>query len=151
MENVLDTIDARRAVEILARVAKGRGLLQDAPGIETREAQAALASTFEKPGPGDIPTEGDLARQCLRLLSQDLDTAQAIAVMAEQPDQGPQHFFIAEVSVVTLALAVLGTRVRYEKDKSGKVSLIVEKKALSDAVLKKCVEMFQRLTNPLQT
>ncbi|OLN29783.1 hypothetical protein DVDV_0959 [Desulfovibrio sp. DV] len=144
MEYVLDTITDRRAVEILARVVKGRGLLQEAPGIEVREAQAALAAAFEKPGPGDIPTEGDLARQCLRLLSQDPDTAQAIAVMAEQPGQGPQRFFLAEVSVVTLALVVLGTRVRYEKDKSGKVSLVVEKEALSDAVLKKFVDMIQR-------
>jgi len=144
MDNVLDTIDDRRAVEILAMVAKGRGLLQDAHGIEVRQAQAALADAFGPPAPGDIPTEGELARQCLRLLSQDPDTAQAIAVMAKQPDQAPQRFFLAEVSVVTLALVVLSTRVVYEKDKSGKVSFKVEKKALSDAVLKKVVDIFQR-------
>lgn len=144
MENVLDNLTDRRAVEILAMVAKGRGLLQDAPGIETWEARAALVSAFGMPGQGNIPTEGELARQCLRLLSQDPDTALAIAEMAAQPDQGPQRFFLTEVSVVTLALVVLGTRVRYEKDKSGKVSLMVEKKALSDAVLKKFAGMFQR-------
>ena len=143
MENVLDTIDDRRAVEILARVAKGRGLLQCAPGIEVREAQTALAAAFGKAGADGIPSEGDLARQCLHLLSQNTDTAQAIAAMAGQPDQGAQCFFVAEVSLVTLALVVLGTKVRYEKDKAGKVSLVVEKKALSDAVLKKLVEMIQ--------
>ena len=85
MENVLDSIDDKRAVAILTRVAKGRGLLACAPGLEVRQAQAALAEAFGQAGSGDTPTEADLARQCLRLLSQNPDTAQAIAAMAGQP------------------------------------------------------------------
>lgn len=146
MDNILDTIEDRRAVEILTMVAKGRGLLKDVPGMDVRQAQAALADAFGQPGLGDIPTEGELARQCLRLLSQDPDTAQAIATMAAQPDQGPQRFFIAEVAVTTLALVVLSTRVVYEKDKSGKVLFKIEKNALSDALLKKVVDLFLRFT-----
>lgn len=146
MEFVLDTITDQRAVEILAMVAKGRGLLQDTPSMEVRQAQAALAAAFGQPAPGDIPTEGELARQCLRLLSQDPAMADAIATMAAQPDQGPQRFFIAEVAVTTLALVVLSTRVVYEKDKSGKVSFKIEKNALSDALLKKVVDLFLRFT-----
>ena len=144
MENVLDKIDDQRSVEILTRVVKGRGLLPCAPGIEVQKAQAELATVFGQAGSGEIPTEGDLARQCLRVLSQNPDTARAIAGMAEQTDHGPQCFLIAEVSVIALALAVLGTSVRYERDKEGKVSLIVEKKAMSNAVLKKLVDMFQQ-------
>ena len=144
MENVLDKIDDQRSVEILTRVVKGRGLLPCAPGIEVQKAQAELATVFGQAGSGEIPTEGDLARQCLRVLSQNPDTAQAIGAMAGQPDQGAQCFFVAEVSVAALALAVLGTSVRYERDKEGKVSLVVEKKAMSNAVLKKFVDMIQR-------
>ena len=144
MENVLDSIDDKRAVAILTRVAKGRGLLQCAPCLEVRQAQAALAEAFGQAGAGDTPTEADLARQCLRLLSQNPDTAQAIAAMAGQPDRGAQCFFVAEVSVIVLALAVLGTSGRFELDKTGKVTLVVEKKALSNEVLKKLVDMIQR-------
>ena len=144
MENVLDSIDDQRAVEILTRVVKGRGLLACAPGLDIRQAQAALAEAFGQAGSGDTPTGADLARQCLRLLSQNPDTAQAIAAMAGQPDRGAQCFFVAEVSVTVLALAVLGTSVRFERDKTGKVSLVVEKKALSNEVLKKFVDMIQR-------
>ena len=144
MENVLNSIDDKRAVEILTRVAKGRGLLQCPPGLEVRQARAALAEAFGQAGSGDTPTEADLARQCLRLLSQNPDTAQAIAAMAGQPDRGAQCFFVAEVSVTALALAVLGTSGRFERDKAGKVSLVVEKKALSNEVLKKLVDMIQR-------
>ena len=90
MENVLDSIDDQRAVEILTRVVKGRGLLACAPGLDIRQAQAALAEAFGQAGSGDTPTGADLARQCLRLLSQNPDTAQAIAAMAGQPDRGAE-------------------------------------------------------------
>jgi hypothetical protein len=53
---------------------------------------------------------------------------------------------VGGATLITLCLAVLSTRVRYERDKNGKFSLLIDKKALGDGTLKKFMEMLMHMT-----
>lgn len=147
---LFDTLSDAKAVEILSTVVKGQRLAEAAPAVSVADVQSALNKTFGTPGQGKAPTTGDMARQALRVLSLDPDTKAAIEALAQGPV--PEAFGLAAnmtaAVVVTLCLAVLSTHVRYEKDKDGQASFLIEKNALSDATLKAFMEMFQRLGPP---
>lgn len=143
----LDTMPDEQAVSILSSVVKGRRLVDAAPSLDAAEVQNALARHFGVLDEAVVPAPSDLARQALRVLAEDPDTQTAIEALAQST--APESFVVLETlgvaAVVTLCLSVLATRVRYEKDKDGKVGFLIEKKALSDATLKKFIEMIQRI------
>jgi hypothetical protein len=134
----LDEGGARQILEVIARHRLASGAAVELMPDERRE----LASAFElADGPLPAVSEAELARQALLVLAEDPATRAAIESMAAQSAALVQKFdFGVSLGITVAALVVLQTRVRFERGKDGKCSLIVEKKAASDALLKGFVQ-----------
>ncbi len=80
-----------------------------------------------EPSP-EIPSEGDLAGQTLLVLS-------------EVPEcRGPLSALVDGPRSVSFILVVPQTHVKIERDKKGKLSVLIEKKPTKDALLKPLVQ-----------
>lgn len=83
--------------------------------------------------------EGDLARAALLVLAEDPRHGEAISALVSGP--GARSFALGEtVAVLTAALVALQTRVKFSRDKDGKFTLLIEKAAASDGLLKALAE-----------
>lgn len=104
------------------------------------EVAGALAAVFGVSAPADIPSEGDAARAALQWLSEEPEYAGIIAAMIQGPK--PESFTLdaGTVGVLVAAMVLLQTHVKFERDKKGNISVMVEKKAASDSLLKSFVE-----------
>jgi hypothetical protein len=110
----------------------------------TSDFRQALAAEFDV-GPATTPiSEGDLARQALLVLAEDPDRRKAIETMVAQPPSLQKFDFGAASRSPRRRSQFCRPASSFERDKDGKCSLLVEKKATSDALLKGLV---QRLLN----
>jgi hypothetical protein len=105
----------------------------------TSDLRQALASEFDT-NPATPVSDGELARQALLVLAEDPDTRDAIETMAAQRQSLQKFDFGASIALTAAVLIVLQTRIRFERGKDGKCSLLVEKKPTSDALLKGLVQ-----------
>lgn len=140
----LDDATAQRILDTLARITMRtehvitdltpdqRQVLQDAFG--TNEATAPVS-------------EGDLARQALMLLAQDPERSANLQAML---DAGPPRRFepLTIIAVATAALTILQTEIQFTKDKAGKTTFSLKKRALSDSVLTSLVQKLLRVLPP---
>jgi hypothetical protein len=137
MEELINSLDDPAAARILGILARRIG-----GGRETELTPAiwrALEEEFGVAPALDRPSEGDLARQALIVLAQDPDTGEALSALSR--GQAPQRFEpVTTVLVIAAALIALQTHVRFERDASGKLSFLIEKKATKDTLLKPLVQ-----------
>lgn len=136
VEEVMNRITALSdadAIRILSGYVRGSGL--DAPsGLAIRDlrdaSRAAIGSDSE--APVQKAGDGDVARAALCLAAADPQTAVGINTLIDAPES--KSFLVTEVSVLTLAVAVLMTRANISKTPKGwKIEL--SKPALSTAQL----------------
>ncbi len=114
----------------------GDCVTQAEPGI-----QSALENTFELPESSDTPTQGELARQALLLLAEDPAYQEPLSALISGPP--PVSFGVDPVTltaVITAAIVVLQTRVKIEKDKDGNWTVLTDRKAASNSLLKALVQ-----------
>ena len=137
-----DETDDELSISILRTIAQAR--LGPAAGElpPTPELRAALATAFGSPE--SAPTsEGELARAALDLLRQDPAFAEPIQLMSSQsgePASRQRYFEPLTIGLVTAALLVLQTRVKFKLDHDGKWSVEVDKKSAGDAIVKLLVQ-----------
>src|SRR5271157_999553 len=134
--------DDEVSISILKTIAQAR--LGPAAGEvpPNPELRAALATAFGGPEPAPA-SEGELARAALDLLCQDPAFAEPIQVMTKQAvDPASRHRYLEPLTIglVTAALLVLQTRVKFRLDHNHKWSIEVDKKSSSDATLKLLVQ-----------
>jgi hypothetical protein len=138
----MNTVNDDGAIYALKTIAEAR-LLQNAGTLPPEsDLRSLLASEL---GGADITetTEGDLARAALAVLAQDPDYAEPVRVLGNQPGSPRKYLEPSTILLVTAALLVLQTRVKFTLDHNRRWSAEVEKKALSDPALK---SLIQRLT-----
>jgi hypothetical protein len=129
-------MEDQTAIRILKTI--GTQLKSTAGAIPSNpDATAALRAAFS----GDSeapPTEGELARAALDLLSADPAFAEPIRVMAAQSGpSGPQRYIEpATIALTSAVLLALQTRIKFKLDHTHKWSLEIEKKATADATVK---------------
>lgn len=133
-------LDDRTAARLLSVIANSR--VQEG-GVETEispDMAEALRAEFGVDAPPAAIVPGDLARDALLLLAWDPAYERVLMGLLTGPET--KTFGVDPVTaaaVITGALVVLQTHVRIERDKKGKWSFLMEKKAASDGVLKAVV------------
>ena len=141
MDEVIRMLDDAAAQRILARIARSRLPADATPPAWTPDLRQALAEAFAVSPTAQPLTDGELVRQALLLLAEDPATRDAIHAMAATGAAAPLKYDAGTtVAVVTAVLIVLQTYVRFERDKQGKWSVVVEKKPTSEALLKPLVQ-----------
>jgi len=136
------TIDDEITISILKTIAQTRLGRASGDLPPDPELRSALATAF---GSSDAAaaTEGDLARAALDLLRQDPAFAETIQLMASQPNDPAsrqRYFEPLTIGLVSSALLVLQTRVKFKLDQNGKWTIEVDKKPSGDAVVKLLVQ-----------
>ena len=140
MPDIIRKLDDVTAQRILGVIARSRTAVVPGKIDWTADLRQALASEFDV-GPATTPvSDGELARQALLVLAEDPDTRNAIETMAVQPQNLQKFDFGASIALTAAVLIVLQTRVKFERGRDGKYSLLVEKKPTSDALLKGLVQ-----------
>jgi hypothetical protein len=138
--NLITELDDEKAVRVLDTFAKAqvrRGGLETALTPAVREA---LATEFHV-APSEIPiNRGDLARQALLILSDDPNQRAMIETLIR--GASPQVFLgpVEAAAVVSAVLVTLQTHVRFERDKEGRVTIMIEKRPTKDSLLKPLVQ-----------
>lgn len=135
------TTDNEAAIYILATIARAR--LQAASEVPSApEIRTLLTVAFGDPVTSSA-TEGELAVAALGVLAENPEFAEPIRVMAGQAASDAwqrRYMEPATIAVTTAALLALQTRIGFKIDHTGKWSLILDKKAASDSVLKLLVQ-----------
>jgi hypothetical protein len=129
-------MEDQTAIRILKTI--GTQLKSTAGAIPSSlEVTAALRSAFSSNSEA-APTEGEVARAALDLLSADPAFAEPIRVMAAQSGPSGRQRYIepATIALTTAVLLALQTRIKFKADHTGKWSLEIEKKAAADATVK---------------
>jgi len=136
MTDWIDRLDDTTVTLTVARWAAAQPQTENFSKTESRGLDEALAATFgtwpaEQPRPG----EGELARDALRVLAADPHQATAIRALATGPTPEKMIDPLTAVGVVTAALVVLQTKVKFELDAGGRWTLEIEKSALKDSTI----------------
>lgn len=140
MRDLIFALDDATAVRVLTSFVKAR-LREGSREVEwVPEVRDELVRAFGVTSArNSTPSEGDLARQALTVLAEDPQYREALRAQLKNPS--PERFVVVEsVAVVTAALVVLQTHVKFERGKDGRISLKVEKKPTSDSLLKPLVQ-----------
>ncbi len=135
----LPDAEAIRLVRLIGSAHVGAG---DGTEGLTPAQQTALRETFDVAPPSpDTVSEGDLARTALLLYAQDPAHREDVAAMLDGP--APEHYGIGTaIALTTAVLFILKTRLRFERDKDGKWTVLVESEPTSNNLLK---ELAQKL------
>jgi hypothetical protein len=140
MDNIAN-VDELKAPEVLRRIARSRLRLDTVPPSLTPSICRELESAFNLTPEHEPVSAGKLAHQALLLLAQDVEVSKAISIMAANLPESPEQFDAGfSVGLISAVLMVLQTRVHFERDKQGRRSITVEKKATSDGILKGLVQ-----------
>lgn len=136
----IESLDDKASCRVLAAVARAQASRGTVETAWTQAIADAVAGTFSAATPaGPPPGDGDLARAALLVLAEDPRHAETIRTLASG-HEAKSFVFGETVAVLTAALVVLQTRVRFSRDKDGKFTLVVEKAAASDGLLKALAE-----------
>ncbi|MHB9107036.1 MAG: hypothetical protein ACYDCO_08270 [Armatimonadota bacterium] len=138
----IQALSDEAAGNILVTVAKHR--VTDFLATDGEALVAALAEELQVAPPANGTTSGEVARLALQLLAvdPDLETRETVLTMTRNPQ--PEQFTLGEAiiitAVITAAIKILSTHVRYEVDKDGKQTLLIDVKSSSEGLIKAIVE-----------
>jgi hypothetical protein len=152
MDELIQELDDSQAVRVVRAFAGGRlragGVAETewTPEIEQvlREAfpDAAIAATAA--GPTGTVSEGDLARDAVRLLADDPDYREAVAFLSGIPPEAEIVPGIGTIALIAATLVVLQTYVLFERDPDGKIHVKIEKQPTGEGLLKALVDAMLR-------
>lgn len=141
MEDRILELEDKSAVHILISIAKSRGANEKIETEWSPEISNILEAEFGQSPATQKATTGDAARQALLLLSVIPEyQAPLIALVNGPKTESFTTDPVTIAAVVTAALMILQTHVKFERDKQGKWTVKVEKKATSDRLLKPLVQ-----------
>jgi len=141
MQTKIKNLEDNTAVNILNTIAQSRIRTGQYETEITPEITQALETTFDTSPSSETASPSDLAREALLLLAEMPEYQGPLSAMLSGPLT--KNFGLDPVTataVVTAALVVLQTHVRIERDKKGKVSVLIERKPTKDTLLKPIVE-----------
>ena len=139
MKDNISQLDDTTAIRMLNTVTQAKMRMDTYKTDWTPETRQALQDAFDIPPSESQASEGDIARQSLLLLAEDPGASEVMKALLKNPTA--RSFADAgTVAVITAALVILQTHVRFERDKNGKIKILIERKSLSDGLLKPMVE-----------
>ena len=109
----------------------------------TPELRQALAEAFKAPTEAEV-SDGDLARAALAVLAEDPQNHEMLQAQIDGP-QAQQMGTLATIAIVTAALVVLQSRIKFER-KDGKTTIIIDKPSMKSPDLLKLAGKFLGLT-----
>jgi hypothetical protein len=123
------------AIRILDAVSKSLPRADEKKPAWSTELAGALEREFNG-APAVAASEGEVAREALRVLALDPSYQEPIAALASGP--APERFVepVTGTAVVVLALMALQTHVKIKRDDKGQWSFLVEKPSASPELLK---------------
>ncbi|MHB9107039.1 MAG: hypothetical protein ACYDCO_08285 [Armatimonadota bacterium] len=136
----IQTLSDKVAVGLLDTIARHRIV---APQTTDGEALVAvLAEKLQVIPSANGTNPGEVARLALQLLAEDPETRETVLTMARNPQ--PEQFTIGNAiiltAVITAAIKILSTHVRYEVDKNGNRTLLIDSRSSSEGLIKAIVE-----------
>jgi hypothetical protein len=138
MEQKILSLDDPTALRVLQAFVQPK--LRDAslqPKLEPGLRQA-LEETFPDGPPDERITAGDLARQALLVVAADPKNRASLQVLIDGPP--PESFsMLGTAAVVTAVLIVLQTYFIFERDKSGRWRIKIEKRPTQESLLRNVV------------
>ncbi|MHB9107042.1 MAG: hypothetical protein ACYDCO_08305 [Armatimonadota bacterium] len=124
---------------ILSTIIQHR--VEETQAVDEGVLVAELATEVQAT-PAASATPGEVARLALQLLVEEPETHDIVLTMARNPR--PEQFAIGEAvvltAVITAAIKILSSHVRYEVDKNGKRTLLIDTKSSSEGLIKAIVE-----------
>ena len=140
MDEIIDSLSDDRARRILETIAQAR-VRRGGQAIRLdRDLARALTDEFAVAPGGASASEGDVAREALRVLADEPGTAEAIVTMAEHmPETRGTFVEPGTIALATAAIIALRTHVRIEF-KDGKWSFLWENEAAKDSLVRPLVE-----------
>lgn len=138
MNDIISSMDDTTAKQVLDAFVRARLGTEDRQTKLDADMCKALQAEFAVTPSPDAPSEGDLAREALRVLAQDPEIEKHIRMLAET---GPTRGFDFGIglAVTTTVLLVLQTHLRFERTPDG-WSLLIEKKPTKEGLLKPLVQ-----------
>ncbi len=126
------------AINILTRLpAAARSSVASPTAKLSAEQRRALAAQFEVSSDLVSVSGGELARQALQLLGDDIQMRQAIHIMADNMKTSPERFDGgATILLGTAVMMVLQTYLHFERDKDGKWTIEIRKEPTDESLLK---------------
>ncbi|GBC60612.1 hypothetical protein DENIS_1569 [Desulfonema ishimotonii] len=141
MQNQIKTLDDTAAANILNTIAQSRMRTGEYQTEITPEMIQALETAFDTAPSSETVSPGDLARNALLLLAEMPEYQAPLSALLNGPRSKTFGLDpLTATAVITAALVVLQTHVKIERDKKGKVSVLIEKKPTKDTLLKPIVE-----------
>ncbi len=141
MSDRIVALNDKNAVHILNTIAQSCMRDGNFETDITRELSDALQGAFEVEPSPEAPSEGDLARQALLALSEVPEYQGPLSALVNDPRSVSFTLDpVVTTAVATAALVVLQTHVRIERDKNGKLSVLIEKEPTKDRLLKPLVQ-----------
>jgi hypothetical protein len=141
MEQPIDHLDDATAIRVLRAFATARGRQADYQTQWSAELRQALVDAVETPDADAPVSEGELARETLRLLARDAENQGPLGALIE--GQPPLRFLDpAEMAIGVAALVALQTYVKLERTKEGKWHFKMEKKPLPVELIQKLLSYF---------
>jgi len=140
--NSLDDVTVLRVLEILGRQQQGAEEIKP-----TAEVRQALEDSFAVAKTTTRPSNGELARAALLVICEGNPAIGERIRTLVTTGQLTQSFEpVTTVALIAVTLVVLQTHVRFKRNASGKIEILVEKTSTKDDLLKQLV---QKLVNYL--
>ena len=141
MQARIRKLEDNTAVQILMTIAKRENAADAITSQRAPEVLDILAGQLGVIPSTEKGTTGVVARQAFLLLSDIPEYQAPLTILVNGPET--ERFStdpITTTAVITAALAILQTHVKFERDKQGRYSFKVEKKATSEQLLKPLVQ-----------
>lgn len=139
MNDIISSMNDATAKQILDAFVRARLSTEHRQTELTDSMCEALQDEFAVSPSADAPSDGDLAREALLILAEDPEVREHIEMLAKA---GPTRGFDlgAGLAITSAVLLVLQTHIRFERQDSGKWSLLIEKKPTKEGLLKPLVQ-----------
>lgn len=139
IDEQIEGLDDARAVRTLSLVAEAHQVVVPAPS----EASGLVPALSDAVDTGDepTPTDGEAARQALKLLARDPTFAAPIeAVLSGPRPEGLGLGVVEGALLIGGLMLVLQSHIEFERDKDGKWSVTIKKEPTSDPMLKPLIK-----------
>jgi hypothetical protein len=150
MDDVMEAIDDSQAVLLLRTFAAGRlragGVAETAwtPEIERALLEAFPDAAGVSPRETGTVSDGELARQAVRLLAVDPDYREAVSFLSGVAQESLVLPGMGAIALSVAALVVLQSYVLFERNPDGKIHIKIEKQPAGPGLLKAFVDAILR-------
>jgi hypothetical protein len=145
VDEMIEGMDDSQAVCVVRAFAEGRlragGVAEAAwtPEIERALREAFPDAAGADAGGAGAVSEGELARQAVRLLADDPDYREAVSFLSGIPPEAYALPGMGTIALTVAALVVLQSYILFERDPDGKIHIKIERQPAGEGLLRSLV------------